>query len=37
MSLPPLVPPRPPEERPEIDWDTPVGYGHAATLLTLAR
>ncbi len=34
-ALPPLVPPRPVEERPEIDWDRPVGYSHADRLLTL--
>lgn len=34
-TLPPLVHPRPVEERPEIDWDKPVGYGHAAGILQL--
>lgn len=36
-DLPPLVHPRPEHERPVIDWDKPVGYSHAATLITLAR
>lgn len=41
-DLPPLVPPRPVEERPVIDWDTPVGnkpgsYGHAHVLSLITR
>lgn len=35
--LPPLVAPRPPEERPAIDWDRPIGYSHADALLRLLR
>lgn len=34
-TLPPMVPPRPVSERPQIDWDKPVGYAHAAGILAL--
>ena len=40
-ALPPIVPPRPVAERPEIDWDKPVGnstaYSHAASILASLR
>lgn len=32
--LPPLTPPNPNAGQ-SIDWDRPVGYGHAASILTL--
>lgn len=33
-TLPPLMPPRPNAGQ-NIDWDKPVGYAHAAAILSL--
>lgn len=32
--LPPLTPPRPNAGQ-HLDWDRPVGYGHAASILAV--
>lgn len=36
VPLPPLTPPRPNAGQ-GIDWDRPVGYGHAANVLEILK